>query len=69
MTTEARTILGPAAAALAQAGIDSALQDARLLLGLALGRDDAVLPHEDINSWTNDIPEFGSIRRCRYRNR
>ena len=55
MTTEARAILGPAAAAMAQAGIDSARQDARLLLGLALGLDDAVLPHEDINSWTNDI--------------
>ena len=55
MTTEARTILGPAAAALAQAGIASARQDARLLLGLALGRDGAVLPHEDVNSWTNDM--------------
>ena len=55
MTTEARTILGPAATALAQAGIASARQDARLLLGLALGRDGAVLPHEDINSWTNDM--------------
>ena len=33
---------------LAAAGIASAKTDARCLLGMALGRDDAVLPHEDI---------------------
>ena len=29
-------------------GLDDRRRDARLLLGMALGRDDAVLPHEDI---------------------
>ena len=55
MTIEARTILGPAVAALVQAGIASARQDARLLL-IALGRESAVLPHEDLGAgqmiWT-----------------
>ena len=55
MTIEARTILGPAVAALVQAGIASARQDARLLLGLALGRESAVLPHEDLRGWTDDL--------------
>ena len=55
MTIEARTILGPAVAALTQAGIASARQDARLLLGFALGRDSAVLPHEDVRGWTGDL--------------
>ena len=55
MTIEARTILGPAVAALTQAGIDSARQDARLLLGFALGRSSAVLPHEDVRGWTGDL--------------
>ena len=55
MTTEARTILRPAAAALAQAGIASARQDARLLLGLVLGRGRAVLPHEELQNWTDDL--------------
>ena len=55
MIIEARTILGPAVAALTQAGIASARQDARLLLGFALGRDSAVLPHEDVRGWTGDL--------------
>ena len=55
MTIEARTILRPAVAALTQAGIASARQDARLLLGFALGRDSAVLPHEDVRGWTGDL--------------
>ena len=55
MTIEARTILGPAVAALVQAGIASARQDARLLLGFALGRESAVLPHEDLRGWTDDL--------------
>ena len=42
---EARTILVPAQNRLRDAGIDSAALDARLLLGVAIGRDDAVLPH------------------------
>ena len=45
---EARTILYALEQALAAAGIASATTDARCLLGMALGRDDAVLPHEDI---------------------
>lgn len=54
MTIEARIILGPAAAALSQAGITSAQQDVRLLLGLVLGHDEAVLPHEEVKNWTDD---------------
>ena len=45
---EARTILYALEQALAAAGISSATTDARCLLGMALGRDDAILPHEDI---------------------
>lgn len=55
MTIEARIILRPAAAALEQAGIASARQDARLLLGFALGCDNAVLPHQDLLRWTDDL--------------
>ena len=55
MTIEARAILGPAVAALVRAGIASARQDARLLLGFALGRESAVLPHEDLRGWTDDL--------------
>lgn len=49
---EARAILMPAQIRLRHAGIDSAALDARLLLGIALGRDDAVLPHETLIDWT-----------------
>ena len=45
---EARKNLKPLEQALAAAGIASAKSDARCLLGLALGRDMPVLPHEDI---------------------
>ncbi len=45
---EARTILYVLEQVLAAAGIASATTDARCLLGMALGRDDAILPHEDI---------------------
>ena len=45
---EARKNLQPLEQALAAAGIASAKSDARCLLGLALGRDMPVLPHEDI---------------------
>ena len=45
---EARTILCALEQALAAAGIASATTDARCLLGMALGREDAILPHEDI---------------------
>ena len=45
---EARTVLYALEQALAEAGIASATTDARCLLGMALGRDGAILPHEDI---------------------
>ena len=45
---DASTILYGLEQTLAAAGIASAKTDARCLLGMALGRDDAVLPHEDI---------------------
>lgn len=48
---EARHILHPLSAALQQAGIASAISDARCMLGIVLGRDDAVLPHEMIACW------------------
>ena len=59
---EARTILVPAQTRLHDAGIDSAALDARLLLGVALGRDDAVLPHETLVDWTSERrQEFAAI--------
>lgn len=45
---DASTILYGLEQTLAAAGFASAKTDARCLLGMALGRDDAVLPHEDI---------------------
>ncbi|MDP4631856.1 MAG: peptide chain release factor N(5)-glutamine methyltransferase, partial [Porticoccaceae bacterium] len=45
---EASIILYGLEQTLAAAGITSAKTDARCLLGMALGRDDAVLPHEDV---------------------
>ena len=45
---EASTILYALEQILADAGIASAKSDARCLLGMAFGRDEAVLPHEDI---------------------
>lgn len=46
--TEARHILQHLSTALQQTGIDSAVSDARCILGMVLGRDDAVMPHEII---------------------
>ena len=51
---EARHILKPLSAALSQAGMANATIDARCILGLVLGRDDPVLPHETIPRWTPD---------------
>jgi len=51
---EARHILRPLSAVLQQAGIASATSDARCMLGLVLGRDDPVLPHEIIGIWRPD---------------
>ena len=45
---EAKTILYDLEQTLAAAGIASAKIDSRCLLGMALGRDDAILPHENI---------------------
>jgi len=45
---EARDILGPAMGRLAAAGVDGAALDSRLLLAAAIGREDAVLPHETL---------------------
>ena len=45
---EARTILYDLERTFAAAGIASAKTDARCLLGMALGRDDAILPHEEV---------------------
>ena len=64
---EARHILKPAQAQLQAAGIADAALDARLLLALALGREDAVLPHEDLIDWTDDAAvSFAQLltRRC-----
>ena len=52
MPGEARHILTPAATRLASAGIESSRTDARLLLGLAIGRDGPVLPHENVDHIT-----------------
>ena len=49
---EAKHILRPLAAALQQAGISNATSDARCIVGLVLGRDDPVLPHETLSHWT-----------------
>lgn len=46
---DAREILQDITASLKAASIDGPQQDARLLLGAALGRDEAVLPHERIS--------------------
>ena len=67
MAIEARTILIEASAILAAAGIDSAKGDARLLLGIALGHDRAVLPHETLPYYSDaDAARFDDLlaRRC-----
>ena len=46
---EARIILQSLEQTMDAAGIASAKTDARCLLGLALGRDMPVLPHEDLS--------------------
>ena len=49
---EAKHILRPLSAVLQQAGISKATSDARCIVGLVLGRDDPVLPHETLSHWT-----------------
>jgi release factor glutamine methyltransferase len=51
---EARHILQPLLTVLQQSGIASSTIDARCLLGMVLGRDDPVLPHEIIAIWRPD---------------
>lgn len=51
---EARFILQPLSTALRQAGTANAISDARCILGLVLGRDYPVMPHEIIPRWTPD---------------
>ncbi len=55
MPTDARHILNAAADTLATAGVENPRGDARLLLGLALGRDGPVLPHEDLDNYNEAI--------------
>ena len=54
---DARTILNRVAARFVTAGVDTARLDARILLATALGRDDAVLPHETLSHWNNDLED------------
>ena len=51
---EARHILQPLSEALQKAGMSNATSDARCILGLVLGCDEPVLPHENISRWTPD---------------
>ena len=63
---EARPILQLAQAQLEEAGIEDSALDTRLLLAMALGREDAVLPHESLG-WTDDAAAgFSKLlaRRC-----
>lgn len=64
---EARQILQLAQAQLEEAGIEASALDTRLLLAMALGREDAVLPHESLAGWTDsDAACFSQLlaRRC-----
>ena len=54
---DARIILNGIAARLVTAGVDTARLDARILLATALGRDDAVLPHETLSNWDDDLED------------
>ena len=51
---EARDILLPASRRLTDAGIEGAALDSRLLLAAAIGRDEAVLPHEMITGFDDE---------------
>ena len=64
---EARHLLQPAQTQLQDAGIADASLDARLLLAMALGREQAVLPHEIFTDWSNTAAAGFSrllARRC-----
>ncbi len=64
---EARQLLQPAQTQLRDAGIADASLDARLLLAMALGREEAVLPHEGLTDWSHTAAAGFSrllARRC-----
>ncbi len=64
---EARQLLQPAQTQLRDAGIADASLDARLLLAMALGREEAVLPHESLTDWSHTAAAGFSrllARRC-----
>jgi len=65
---EARHILRQLSAILQEAGIASATSDARCILGLVLGRNDPVLPHEIIGIWRPDhhrqLETYCQLRRA-----
>ena len=64
---EARHLLQLAQAQLRDAGIADPALDSRLLLAMALGREEAVLPHESLAGWTESIAANYSqllARRC-----
>ena len=64
---EARQLLQPAQTQLRDAGIADASLDARLLLAIALGREEAVLPHESLTDWNHTAAAGFSrllARRC-----
>ena len=63
---EARQLLQPAQTQLRDAGIADASLDARLLLAMALGREEAVLPHESLTDWSHTAAGFSRLlaRRC-----
>lgn len=64
---EARQLLQPAQTQLRDAGIADASLDARLLLAMALGREEAVLPHESLTDWNHTAAAGFSrllARRC-----
>ena len=50
---EARDILMPAVRRLEESGVASPALDSRLILGMALGLDRAVLPHETLDCFEN----------------
>ena len=64
---EAWQLLQPAQTQLRDAGIADASLDARLLLAMALGREEAVLPHESLTDWSHTAAAGFSrllARRC-----
>ena len=63
---EARHILLPLSTALRKAGMVNATSDARCIVGLVLGRDEPVLPHELISRLTPDQQyQLEALRRRR----